>query len=274
MAGTLSLEPHGIIGATIDEVDLSNLDSATTQSITQALHKHQVLFFHHQELDAEKLLRVAAQFGDSAPYPFVPGLPSTPEVIEVIKRPDETVNFGGVWHSDTAYLPSPAKGALLYAVEVPDSGGDTLFTSMKDVLRSLSPGMYRFLKDLTAINDADSEAIAATRPDQATGSVKKNLRAEHPVICEHPETGDEYLFVNRAHTTHFSGMTRAESQPLLEYLFAQIERPEFSTRFHWHPGSLALWDNRACQHYPLNDYQGSRRRMLRVSLAGTPPKAA
>lgn len=256
------------IGACIQDVDLKNLSATDVKFIRNALTEHLVVFFRDQNLDPRSLHEAANHFGVPVPYPYVAGLPNYPEVVEVIKRPDETVNFGGVWHSDTAYLEQPAKAALLYAVEIPDEGGDTMFTNMYAVYDSLSPGMQRYLGRLTAVNDADNEAIAATRP----AGQRKDLKAEHPVVRLHPDTGRPLLYVNRAHTTQFTDMTREESRGLLEFLFDRIEQPEFSCRFSWQPGSLAFWDNRACQHYPINDYHGSFRRMLRISLAGDEPR--
>ena len=190
-----------------------------------------------------------------------------PEIVEIRKRPEEIINFGGVWHSDTAYLPQPAMGAMLYGVVIPEQGGDTLFANMYEAYDALSVGLKSFLEPLTAMNDADKAAISQTRP----GQPKRNLKFEHPVIRTHPLTGRKLLYVNRAHTTNFSGMTEAESQPLLEYLFDVAENPNFSCRLKWQPGSLAFWDNRACQHYPINDYHGQLREMLRISLAGDQP---
>ena len=261
------IEPLGLIGANVKGVDLNRLDPQQIFTIRQALQDHLVLFFEGQALDAAALHAVASQFGTPTIYPYVDGVPGFPEVVEVIKRRDETTNFGGVWHSDTAYLPAPAMGAILHAKQLPAHGGDTIFTNMYAVYESLSPGLKSMLESLKGVNDADNEAIAATRP----GGKKKGLVAEHPVIRTHPDSGRKLLYVNRAHTTRFAGMTVDESRPTLQYLFDLIEQPEFSYRFSWQPGNVAFWDNRACQHFPVNDYNGMERRMLRVSLAGDVP---
>lgn len=258
----------GPIGATVSGIDLNNIDSHAIDFVLSALNEHLVLFFRDQHQDPPTLLNLASKFGTPAPYPFVKGVPGFTEVVEVIKRPEDTLNFGGIWHSDTAYLETPAMGALLYGVDIPEQGGDTLFTNMYSVFDSLSAGMQRFLGPLMAINDADNEAIRATRP----GSARKGLQARHPVVRTHPVTKRPLLYINKAHTTRFSGMTEIESAPILAFLFERIMQPEFSCRFHWQRGSLAFWDNRACQHYPLNDYQGEFRKMLRVSLAGDKPR--
>ncbi|MBO6659035.1 MAG: TauD/TfdA family dioxygenase [Pseudomonadales bacterium] len=256
------------IGAFVHDIDLRSVSEEEISFIREALNANLVVFFRNQTLDASALYQLGRQFGKPTPYPYVEGLKEFPEIVEVIKRPEDILNFGGVWHSDTAYLDKPAMAGLLYGVEVPEKGGDTLFTNMYAVYDSLSPGMQAYLATLSAVNDADNAAIAATRPADS----RKGLTAEHPAVRVHPETGKSLLYVNRAHTTHFSGMTREESQELLSFLFERIEQPEFSYRFHWQPGSLAFWDNRACQHYPINDYHGSQRRMLRISLAGDKPR--
>jgi taurine dioxygenase len=263
------------IGAEISGINLANpLNGDEIDLIRQSLTDHLVVFFRDQDLQPGTLLGLAKQFGTPVPYPFVEGMQNYPEVVEVLKLPKETQNFGGVWHSDTAYLAEPAMGALLYAETVPARGGDTLFASMYAAYERLSPGMKAFLGRLSATNDADKPDIAATRVDrQTTGrkGLSKGLSAEHPVIRTHPVTARPLIYVNRAHTTRFVGMTEAESKPLLNYLFDLQTQPEFTCRFHWGFGSLAFWDNRACQHYPLNDYHGELRRMYRVSLKGDKP---
>ncbi len=260
------------IGARIPGIDLSTpLTEELVAKIRQALAVHLVLFFDDQSLTPARLLALGRELGVPERYPFVDGIDGYPEVIEVLKLPEEKVNFGGVWHSDTAYLERPAAGALLYGVEIPESGGDTLFSNMYTAWSGLSPGLQRLLEGLSAVNDSDKPAIARTRLNRLDGSARERLRAVHPVACTHPITGRKLLYVNEAHTTHFEGWNSAESQGLLRYLFSVQHRPENCCRFRWREGSLALWDNRACQHYPLNDYPGQTRRMLRVSLAGDKP---
>jgi len=260
------------IGAEISGVSLAKLLSTdVVDEIHDALMLFLVIFFRDQSLNLEQLQRVASQFGKPTPYPFVDGLDGFPEIIEVLKRPGETENFGGVWHSDTTYLESPSMGAMLYAVEVPETGGDTLFANMYSAYQQLSKGMQNFLVTISAVNDADKSEIAQSRIHRTSNSQQKNLRAIHPVIRTHPETSKKLLYVNRAHTTRFDSMTRSESEGLLNYLFDIQSQPEHCCRFQWQAGSLAFWDNRSCQHYPLNDYPGQKRLMYRISLAGDKP---
>ena len=260
------------IGAEITGINLAkSLSKNMLNEIHDALMLFLVVFFRDQSLTSDQLQQVAIQFGNPVPYPFVDGIDGFPEIIEVLKLPDEAENFGGVWHSDTAYLASPSMGAMLYAAEIPETGGDTLFANMYSAYQQLSKGMQSFLAPLSAVNDADKSEITRSRVHLLSDSKKKTLRAIHPVIRTHPETSKKLLYVNQAHTTRFNGMTGRESEGLLNYLFDIQSQPEHCCRFQWQTGSLAFWDNRACQHYPLNDYQGQKRLMYRISLAGDRP---
>ena len=127
--------------------------------------------------------------------------------------------------------------------------------------------MQTFLSRLSALNISDKANDLDIRPKSNSTSFK----AGHPVIRTHPETKRKLIYVNEAHTVNFVGMTQAESEPILDFLFKKIAEEQFSCRFQWEPGCVAFWDNRACQHFPINDYQGHQRKMLRISLAGCEP---
>jgi taurine dioxygenase len=266
----------GALGAEIGGIDLAApLDEATVAALRTALLEHVVIFFRDQSLSPHDLLAVARRFGEAVEYPFVRGLPECPLVLPVIKEAHERSNFGGVWHSDTAYLEQPAMATMLYALETPAVGGDTMFASMAMAYEALSDGMQRLLGSLRALNVANKPIAQQTREEMRSrraGAEVGETGTMHPVVRTHPETGRKALYVNLAHTTRFEEMTEAESEPLLAWLFAHQVRPEFTCRFRWRPGSLALWDNRASLHYPLNDYHGQRRVMHRVSLAGDRPR--
>lgn len=265
----------GGIGAEISGVDLARpLAAGTIRALRAALLEHVVIFFRDQTMTPRALLALAERFGEPAEYPFVQGLAACPLVIPIVKEPHETVNFGGIWHSDTSYLERPPMATLLYALETPPVGGDTLFANTYLAYEGLSDGLKRLLGRLRAVNRADKPATLRTREDMRRSHGKADARgtnAVHPVVRTHPETGRKALYVNLAHTERFDGMTAAESAPLLDYLFAQQVRPELTCRFRWRPGSLAFWDNRASLHYPLNDYHGHRRVMHRVTIAGDRP---
>jgi taurine dioxygenase len=194
----------------------------------------------------------------------------------VVKLPHERQNFGGIWHSDTAYLERPPMATMLIAREVPPYGGDTLFASMYLAWETLSDGMKRLLDGLVAVNCSAKADVTRTREDRiresGTAAAKRAYVAEHPAVRTHPETGRKALYVNLGHTTRFRDMTEAESAPILDYLFRHQVRPELTCRFAWRPGSIAFWDNRCVQHNPVNDYHGHRRVMHRVTLAGDVPR--
>lgn len=264
-------------GAEVEGVDLAApLDAATVDEIHRAFLAHGVLFFRDQSLTPEQYLGFARRVGEPSEYPFVEGLEGYPEITEVVKEKDERINFGGVWHSDTTYLERPPMGTMLYARELPPVGGDTIFASMIAAYESLSAGLRRMLEGLSAVNTADKGDAVATRVDLRRQRPKDQggtvTTAEHPLIRTHPETGQKAVFVNPGHTVRIAGMTEEESAPILEYLFQHQRRPEFTCRLRWRVGTVAFWDNRAVQHYPLNDYHGYRRAMQRITLAGDRPR--
>jgi taurine dioxygenase len=277
MAAAIGVHPvAGALGAEISGVDLARLDDATTAAIRQAWLEHLVIFFRDQDLTPAQFLAFARRFGEPIEYPFVKGLPDHPHIIPVLKLAHETINFGGIWHSDTAYLEQPPMASTLIAREVPPAGGDTEFANMYLAYETLSDGMKRMLEGLSAVNSSASADVSRTREDRikdsARADAKKEYVAAHPVVRVHPETGRRALYVNVAHTVAFEGMTKEESAPLLQYLFRHQVRPELTCRFRWHPGSIALWDNRCAQHNAINDYPGQQRLMHRITLAGDRPK--
>lgn len=202
-----------------------------------------------------------------------------PEVIEILKTETDRSNFGGGWHSDTAYLERPALGTMLYAHEVPPAGGDTMFTNMYLAYEALSDGMKSLLDGMIGINSS------AQKKHGGRGAQMKNIagmkdkyiedsgvsEAEHPIVRTHSETGRKCLYVSRSHTVCLKGMTEEESQPLIHYLADHAVKPEFTCRVRWAPGTLVFWDNRCTQHFAINDYHGHRRRMHRVTIEGDRP---
>jgi taurine dioxygenase len=267
----------GALGAEISGVDLSkDLADDTVAAIRRAWLEHLVIFFRDQDLSPARFLEFGRRFGNPIEYPFVRGLDDFPVIIPVVKLEHERVNFGGIWHSDTAYLEVPPMASMLIAREVPPAGGDTLFANMYLAYEALSEGMKRLLDGLVAVNSSAKADATRTREDRvkadAGAGAKREYVAAHPVVRVHPETGRKALYVNVAHTVSFQDMTPDESAPLLDYLLRHQVRPEFTCRFRWRPGSIAFWDNRCAQHNPINDYHGFRRLMHRITLAGDRPR--
>jgi len=275
---TLDIRPiSGALGAEIHGLDLAGaLAAGEVAAIRRALLDHLVIFFREQDLPPERFLAFARRFGEPMEYPLVKGIEGYPDIIRVAKLEHETVNFGGIWHSDTTYLEAPPMGTLLVAREVPPFGGDTLFANMYLAYETLSDGMKRLLEGLKGVSSSVKADASKTREDRIksdpTSQSRQEFLAEHPVVRTHPETGRRALYVNVAHTVRFAGMTEAESAPTLGYLFQHQTRPEFTCRFSWRQGSLAFWDNRAVQHNPVNDYHGYRRVMHRITLKGDRPR--
>jgi taurine dioxygenase len=264
----------GALGAEIHGVDLGKtLTDDVVAEIRRVFLEHLVIFFHDQPLAPAQFMAFAGRLGKPVEYPFVKGLDGFPEVIEVKKLEHERHNFGGIWHSDTAYLAAPPMGSLLLAREVPPYGGDTLFANQYLAFESLSEGMRSLLGRLHGINSSSKADVSKTREDRIKeqGGESMEYVGKHPVVRTHPETGRKALYVNTAHTVRFDGMTEEESAPLLQFLFRHQVKPEFTCRFSWRAGSLAFWDNRCAQHNPINDYHGHRRVMHRITLAGSEP---
>lgn len=273
---TIKVQPiAGALGAEITGVDLAtDLLDETVAEIRRAWLDHLVVFFRDQFLEPDRFLAFARRIGEPVEYPFVKGIEGSPEIIAVTKLPHETVNFGGIWHSDTVYLERPPMATMLLARQVPPVGGDTLFANMYAAYDTLSPGMQRLLRGLRAVNSSALADVSKTREDRIRdhgAGAEREYVAEHPVVRTHPETGRLALYVNVAHTLRFVDMTEEESRPLLGMLFEHSVRPELTCRFQWRAGSLALWDNRCAMHNPVNDYHGYTRAMHRITLAGDLP---
>jgi taurine dioxygenase len=281
----MSVRPiSGALGAEIDGVDLSGtLNDDIISEVRRALHENLVVFFHDQVLTPDQHMAFALCFGELETHRYAAGLPSHPEILPIIKEAnDGAANFGGIWHSDTTFHEAPPLGSVLYALDVPDSGGDTLFANMYAAYDALSDGMKQMLDGMSAMHSGarsygSTDSQVTLRRDKGSRSMKVGVKAdadsevEHPVVRTHPEIGRKSLFVSPIATQRFKDMTHAESLPILDFLSAHARRPEFTCRFRWRTNDIAFWDNRCTQHYALNDYHGHRREMHRVTITGDRP---
>ena len=282
---TLDIRPiAGALGAEVHGVDLSReVDDGTYAAIRQALLDHLVIFFRDQSLPPDRHLAFARRFGEIETHRYAKGLDSHPEVLPVVKQADDrAANFGGIWHSDVAFHEKPPMGQILYALEVPDAGGDTIFVNMNKAYDTLSDGMKSMLAGMTEIytgersyGDSNSEVTRRQAQFSKSMDVKTSEDADvevaHPLFRTHPETGRKTLYLSGIAIKRLDGMTVEESRPIIDYLKDHAVRPEFTCRFRWRSGSVAFWDNRCTQHYALNDYHGHRRVMHRVTIAGDRP---
>ena len=265
------------LGAEIGGIDLAmRLPDPVFAEIRRAFGAHGVLFFRDQRLTPEQHLGFAERFGPIDVNRFFAAVPGYPMIAEVRKEPDQQRNIGNGWHTDHSYDEAPALGSMLYAREVPKTGGDTLFASMYAAYDALSEGLKTTLEGLRAGHSSRhvfGPEASARRGDLVGRIGNPELATQdvvHPVVIRHPETGRKALYVNPGFTVRFEGWTVEESRPLLEYLYQHATRPEFTCRFHWGEGSLALWDNRSTWHFALNDYQGQRRLLHRITIQGVP----
>jgi taurine dioxygenase len=264
------------LGAEVTGIDLSqDLSDEAVAELRRRWLEHLVLVFPGQDLSPAEYFAFARRLGEPIDYPFLRGLDGFPQITVVAKRENETVNFGGIWHSDTTYLPEPPSATVLLAREVPPEGGDTLFANQHLAYDALAPDLKAAIDGRRAVNTSAKAETSRSREDRIREAGKDDIAevytAVHPVVRTHPQTGRRALFVNRAHTLHFEGESEKESAPLLAFLFEHQTQPEFVARISWKPGTLALWDNRCTLHNPLNDYHGHRRVMHRITLKGDVP---
>lgn len=269
--GGLELEPFTVnLGAIVSGVDLSRrLGAETRAALQRALSEHGVLFFRDQHLDPESVLEAGKIFGE--PLRHNPYLPSTERTsgVEIIESGLGKRLANESWHADVTWQHNPPKATLLYAVELPPRGGDTVWASSTAAYRSLHPLLAAYLETLSAVNFVDANGYH--RSDERD-ELLDELRAKYPpidvpVIGTHPETGEKYIFVNELHTTYVKGVSRSTGESLLRILFGALENPELHARFVWQPRSLAVWDNRLVQHRAIHDYGGQRRVLYRVTIA-------
>ena len=271
----------GACGAVVSGVDLAaGLPDPAVAEVRRALLDHQVIFFRDQQLDPEQLVAFSHRFGPPSPVPFVQPIPEHPEVIAVVREASEThgYTFGGLWHSDFSFLPAPPFASILHALEVPPYGGDTIFASQTLAYSTLSAGMRSMLDGLTGVHSAvnayspkmqsvhDSFKGMTVQTDESATQTRV-----HPVVRTHGETGEPALFVNAQYTIGLHGFAPHEAKPLLDFLFAHGTRTDYTCRWQWRVGDVAMWDNRAVQHMAMADFTGHRRSMHRTTVAGEEP---
>jgi len=270
----------GACGAEIFGAAIGNeLDDGVIAEIRQALNQHCVIFFRDQYFDTAQHKAFARRFGEIFVHPNYKGMQEDDEIQMIYREPGDKHIVGEDWHADTTMMPEPPMGAILYALEVPPYGGDTLFSNQCLAYDALSDGMKKMLGGLRAVHSDRLVAGPAGARNQyratkvrGDDSWRETINL-HPVVRTHPETGRKLLNVNKSYTVGFEGMTEEESRPLLDYLFEHGNRPEFTCRFRWEKGSVAFWDNRSVKHLAIHDAGPYRRVMRRVQLAGDKPYA-
>ena len=272
-------------GAEVLGLDLAQMGDGEFDAVRNAFAEYGVIFFRDQTLSEEDHIALAQRFGPININRFFAAHPDYREIAMVAKEPGETDNIGGGWHTDHSYDHEPALGSILVARTLPETGGDTWFASMYGAYDSLDDETKAEIDGLNAVHSGKHifgegpgsyyQVSDAGAHEAGTGRVGNAAVAEaledpvHPVVITHPLSGKKALYVNPAFTVRFEGMSKEDSQPLLNRLYAHvIAGSHFHYRFKWKPGSVAFWDNRSTWHWALNDYHGQRRIMHRITIEG------
>ena len=270
----------GVLGARVLVDDLRRLTDDQLHELRQLACEHEVVFIPGQTMSALEQVDFSHRLGPAAESPFIEPSPDHPEVIKVLKEASDghAFNFGGAWHSDFSFLKAPPSFTVLHGLDIPPYGGDTLWSSMTAAYNALSPAQKEQFANVSAVHTARDAYSPKMQPIHS-GLTSMNIVCDesandvclHPLITIHPETGKSVLFYNRAYVRDLVGIDGEEKMKLMEWLHLHTTDAKFTVRHKWSVGDVAIWDNRATQHYALNDYSGFRRELHRTTIAGTQP---
>ncbi len=260
-------------GVELCNQQLADLTDADLVELRTIFDEHGLVVVRDQQFEPEQHLQFARRFGDIVLNKFFKPVDGYPDIAEVRKEKSQKTNIGGGWHTDHSYDDVPAMGSILVARKLPETGGDTHFANLSAAYQGLSKGLQTTLESLRAVHSnthlyGENGYYKTTDLADQLGGMDRVGDAVHPVVIVHPDSGRKVLYVNPGHTIRFEGWSREESLPLLEYLYAHVDQPQYTCQFDWKPGSVVLWDNRSTWHYAQNDYQGQSRLMHRITLAG------
>lgn len=272
----------GVFGAEVLVDDVRRLDDVGFAELRRLVCEHEVVVIPHQSLDVSEQVTLSRRFGPVGPVPFIEPSPDHPEVIKVLKEASDgdAFNFGGAWHSDFSFQPEPPSFTLLFAIDIPPYGGDTLWSSMTAAWKQIGADRRAELSAITAVHTA-RDAYSRKMQPLHSGLSGMNIVCDdvandaesHPLVVTHPETGRQVLFFNRAYVRDLLGVDAERVPALLDWLHSYTTDARFTLRHRWSPGDLVIWDNRSTQHYALNDYAGFRRELHRTTVAGARPAA-
>jgi alpha-ketoglutarate-dependent taurine dioxygenase len=274
------------MGAEIAGVQVKDIDEATFAEIEDALFRHGMIFFRDQAMSLSDQERFTLRFGEFGTDAYTTGLPGHPNVQRVVKEADQKTKliFGGDWHTDSPFLERPPSISLLYGLDIPPYGGDTMWANTRLAFHYLSDTMKAMLRPLKVTMTARD--VVKFIAEQSEGHAEKTLGSSvvhldekpmiegrtHPLVRTHPVTGAEALYVDQTYALGIQGLTEREAEPLLEFLRAHITQPAFTCRLRWQKHTFALWDNRICLHHAFNDHDGFRREMIRTTVKGEVPR--
>jgi len=267
----------GALGAEISGVDLKDTSLENFKKINKLLLEHKVIFFRNQNITAEEQLTLGKLFGPLEKHIYVKGRDDYPEIVRIIKRPNEKNQWGENWHSDVSYNVKPSKAIILRSIKIPPVGGDTMFANMELAWEVLDKNIKEKIKDKKAMHSSlggafftkDYEAMESNGND-------KEYSNEHPIVRTHPETEKKILFVNWTYTKKIIGLDKEESDEILNKIFDHQARLELTCRFTWTENTVCIWDNRSVIHFAIGDFYpgrglGYERIMDRIAIEGDQP---
>jgi len=279
------------MGAEICGVQAAHLSDAQFNEIRAALFRHKMIYLRGQQLTHAQHEAFSLRFGAFAEDAYTSGVPGHRNVHPLIKEADDQSKmvFGEGWHTDSPFLPEPPAITMLYSIEIPPFGGDTIWANsalayslLSDTYRRMIDGLrvhfsmrdvLKAAQDAVELRDSPIGRLAATRDaERLSDDLLRKIRGStHPLVRTHPVTGERALYVDGAYAINIEGMLPEESAPILQFLAAHITQHAFTCRLRWEPKTLAIWDNRLCVHQAFNDYQGHRRELYRTTVAGEKP---
>ena len=267
----------GALGAEISGVNLKDTSTENFKRINKLLLEHKVIFFRNQNITAEEQLSLAKHFGPLEKHVYVKGRENYPEIVRIVKKPNEKNQWGENWHSDVSYNVKPTNAVILRSIKIPPVGGDTMFANMELAWETLDNDIKKKIEDKRAVHSSLGGAFFT---DEYEGMESNGNNAEytnkHPIVRTHPETGKKILFVNWTYTKKIIGLEKKESDETLEKIFKHQARLDLTCRFRWTENAVAIWDNRCVQHYAISDFfpgrgLGYERVMDRIAIEGDRP---
>lgn len=268
-------KPHEAVGIEATGIDLKTVTDGEFEAIQEQFFENGVIFFREQEMEPKDHIAFAERWAEIEVNRFFSPVKDHPQIAEVLKEADQTVNIGGGWHTDHSYDQVPAMGSILRAIELPSEGGDTRFMSTATAYDRLDDETKEEISELYAIHSSrhifgEDADIAKETGDRFGNAKNATQDSRHPVVITHPNSGKKCIYVNAGFTTHIEGLEKEASDELLNKLYAHCAQEQLCYQFKWEPGSIAFWDNRSTWHWALNDYHGKRRYMHRITLKGVP----
>ena len=267
----------GALGAEINGINLKDTSKDNHKKINDLLLEHKVIFFRNQDITPEEQIKLANCFGPLETHVYVKGRKDYPEIVRIIKEPEEKNQWGENWHSDVSYNPKPTKAVILRSVKIPPVGGDTVFSNLELAWETLDEEIKNKIKDKKAIHSSLGAAFFVNDYKAMEGNgIYDEYSNEHPIVRTHPETANKILFVNWTYTKKIVGMEKEESDIILKKIFKHQERLDLTCRFRWTKNAVAIWDNRSVNHYAIADFfpgrgLGYERIMDRIAIEGDRP---